>query len=240
METDYKKVNGFGERLKKEREKAKLSRADVGDMLGGVAISTLQAWEGETREPPISKLMALAEILKTSANYLLTGEQSEPQEAKGIVARAFEALEKERAEQDEVEMLSSFESIEVSAGFGSFNVGVTEPDGQVPYDSNLLRNLGVKPKHCGVFWANGSSMLPTIHNGDQLLVDFSRNEVRNDNIYLVQNGDSVWVKRVKMLWDGVELVSDNREEYEPIKISNQEAQNLQIIGQVVHIGHSLI
>ncbi|EFX90683.1 hypothetical protein HMPREF0027_2249 [Actinobacillus ureae ATCC 25976] len=73
-----------------------------------------------------------------------------------------------------------------------------------------------------------------------MLVDFTRNEVRNDNIYLVQNGDSVWVKRVKMLWDGVELVSDNREEYEPIKIINQEAQSLQIIGQVVHIGHSLI
>ncbi|EQA10766.1 transcription regulator domain protein [Glaesserella parasuis D74] len=38
----------------------------------------------------------------------------------------------------------------------------------------------------------------------------------------------------------MELISDNREEYKPIKITNQEAQNLQIIGQVVHIGHSLI
>ncbi len=206
----------------------------------GVSLSALQGWETDEREPQASMIIKMAQLLGVTPNYLLTGEQSQPQEAKGIVARAFEALEKERTEQDEVEMLSSFESIEVSAGFGSFNVGVTEPDGQVPYDSNLLRNLGVKPKHCGVFWANGSSMLPTIHNGDQLLVDFTRNEVRNDNIYLVQNGDSVWVKRVKMLWDGVELVSDNREEYEPIKISNQEAQNLQIIGQVVHIGHSLI
>ena len=83
-------------------------------------------------------------------------------------------------------------------------------------------------------------MQPTINNGDQVLVDFSRNEVKSDNIYLVQNGDSVWVKRVKMLWDGVELISDNKEEYEPIKITNQEAQNLQIIGQVVHVGHKLI
>ena len=83
-------------------------------------------------------------------------------------------------------------------------------------------------------------MQPTIQNGDQLLIDFSRKEVKGNNIYLIQNSDSVWVKRVKMLWDGVELISDNREEYEPIKISNQEAQNLQIIGQVVHVGHSLI
>ncbi|MDP0333975.1 S24 family peptidase, partial [Glaesserella parasuis] len=53
-------------------------------------------------------------------------------------------------------------------------------------------------------------------------------------------GDSVWVKRVKIEWDGVELISDNKEEYRPIRISADEAQNLQIIGQVVHIGHSLI
>ncbi len=57
---------------------------------------------------------------------------------------------------------------------------------------------------------------------------------------LYQNGDSVWVKRVKLLWDGVELISDNREEYELIKITADQAQNLQIIGQVVHIGHSLV
>ncbi|MGX2951627.1 XRE family transcriptional regulator [Ursidibacter sp. B-7004-1] len=239
MTDKFKKKSMIGNRIREQREKLGLSRNEMADRLD-VSLSALQNWEINEREPQASMIIKIAEFLGVTPNYLLTGEQSEPQEAKGIVARAFEILEKERSEQDEMEMLASFESIEVSAGFGSFNVGVTKPDGQVPYDNNLLRNLGVNPKHCGVFWANGSSMQPTIHNGDQLLVDFSRNEVRNDNIYLVQNGDSVWVKRVKMLWDGVELISDNREEYEPIKISNQEAQNLQIIGQVVHIGKSLV
>ena len=84
-------------------------------------------------------------------------------------------------------------------------------------------------------------MQPTIANSDQMLVDFSQKEATGDDkVYLVQNGDSVWVKRIKPLWDGIELISDNREEYEPIKIPADEAQNLQIIGQVVHIGHSLV
>ncbi|MCT8629407.1 XRE family transcriptional regulator [Glaesserella parasuis] len=240
MKSKFKNEYSIGTRIEERRNALNLSRNAVCEQLGGVALSTLQLWEKNEREPQAGMVIKLAEILKTTVGYLLKGEQSEPQEAKGIVARAFEALEKERTEQDEVEMLASFESIEVSAGFGSFNVGVTEPDGQVPYDSNLLRNLGVKPKHCGVFWANGSSMLPTIHNGDQLLVDFSKKEVKNNKVYLVQNGDSVWVKRVKIEWDGVELISDNKEEYRPIRISADEAQNLQIIGQVVHIGHSLI
>ncbi|MCT8549295.1 XRE family transcriptional regulator [Glaesserella parasuis] len=240
MKSKFKNEYSIGTRIEERRNALNLSRNAVCEQLGGVALSTLQLWEKNEREPQAGMVIKLAEILKTTVGYLLKGEQSEPQEAKGIVARAFEALEKERTEQDEVEMLASFESIEVSAGFGSFNVGVTEPDGQVPYDSNLLRNLGVKPKHCGVFWANGSSMLPTIHNGDQLLVDFSKKDVKNDKVYLVQNGDSVWVKRVKIEWDGVELISDNKEEYRPIRISSDEAQNLQIIGQVVHIGHNLI
>ncbi|MDG6480383.1 XRE family transcriptional regulator [Glaesserella parasuis] len=239
MTEKFKNKSMIGNRIREQREKLGLSRNEMADRLD-VSLSALQNWEMNEREPQASMIIKIAEFLGVAPNYLLTGEQSQPQEAKSIVARAFEALEKERTEQDEVEMLASFESIEVSAGFGSFNVGVTEPDGQVPYDSNLLRNLGVKPKHCGVFWANGSSMLPTIHNGDQLLVDFSKKDVKNDKVYLVQNGDSVWVKRVKIEWDGVELISDNKEEYRPIRISADEAQNLQIIGQVVHIGHSLI
>ncbi|GAB1654453.1 hypothetical protein Mh1954_00140 [Mannheimia haemolytica] len=73
-----------------------------------------------------------------------------------------------------------------------------------------------------------------------MLVDFSKKEARGDDkIYLVQNGESVWVKRVRKVWDYVELISDN-ESYRPIRITADEAQNLQIIGQVVHIGHSLV
>lgn len=239
MENNCKKVEGFGVRIEKRRKEVKLSRAEVCELLGGTAISTLQAWEAETREPPISKLVELANILKTTPNYLLTGEQSQPKSENGIVARAFERLKD--VSDETVSMIDSFFSINVSAGFGSFNEGITKPDGQEPYSDSLLQKLGVKAHNCGVFWARGTSMQPTIANSDQMLVDFSQKEATGDDkVYLVQNGDSVWVKRIKPLWDGIELISDNREEYEPIKIPADEAQNLQIIGQVVHIGHSLV
>lgn len=142
--------------------------------------------------------------------------------------------------EEGVSMIDSYSSINVSAGFGSFNEGITQPDGQEPYSDELLTSLGVKADNCAVFWANGNSMLPTINNYDQMLVDLSRKEIQGDRIYLVQNGESVWVKRVKMEWNGISLISDNKEEYPPISITGENAQNLQIIGQVVHIGHSLI
>ena len=141
---------------------------------------------------------------------------------------------------ENVLMIDSFSSINVSAGFGSFNEGVTKPDEQTPYSAALLRKLGVNPKYAAVFWADGISMRPTIDDGDQMLVDLKRKEIKGDKIYLVQNGSSVWVKRVKIRWDGVELISDNREEYPPIILSKDEAENLQVIGQLVHLGKNMI
>ncbi|MEE3607530.1 LexA family transcriptional regulator [Avibacterium paragallinarum] len=203
----------------------------------GVAQASLARWVKGEADPSRSNLVKIAEVTNVSLEWLATGK--EPNK-KGIVSKAFEYLEKEFAEFDGIAMLRTFESIEVSAGFGSFNEGVTQPDGQIPYDNNLLQRLGVKPQHCGVFWANGYSMQPTIFDGDQLLVDFSKKEIKNEKIYLVQNGESIWVKRIKLLWNGVELISDNKEEYPPFKITAEEAQDIQIIGQVVHIGHSLV
>lgn len=203
----------------------------------GVAQASLARWVKGEADPSRSNLVKIAEVTNVSLEWLATGKESSN---KGIVSNAFEYLGKEFAEFDGIAMLKSFKSIEVSAGFGSFNEGVTEPDGQIPYDNNLLQSLGIKPQSCGVFWASGYSMQPTICDGDQLLVDFSKKEIKNEKIYLVQNGESIWVKRVKIKWDGVELISDNKEEYPPIRITTNEAQNLQIIGQVVHIGHSLV
>ncbi|POY45140.1 helix-turn-helix domain-containing protein [Avibacterium paragallinarum] len=76
MRVEYKKVDGFSSRLENARKRLNLSRAKVCEMLEGTAISTLQAWESGIREPPISVLMRLADILQTTPNYLLTGDES--------------------------------------------------------------------------------------------------------------------------------------------------------------------
>lgn len=154
--------------------------------------------------------------------------------------KAIAPVSSELINAENIVMVKSYSSINVSAGFGSFNEGVTKPDEQTPYSATLLRKLGVNPRYAAVFWADGISMRPTIDDGDQMLVDLKRKEIKGDKIYLVQNGSSVWVKRVKIRWDGVELISDNREEYPPILLSKDEAENLQVIGQLVHLGKNMI
>lgn len=204
----------------------------------GVTAPSVKRWVSGESDPTRSNLIKIAEATNVSVEWLVTGMGERKNDEESLVSRAFN-----RAKEminDSVAMIPSFSSIRVSAGFGSFNEGTTKPDGEEPYAESLLSQIGIKAEKCAVFWVNGNSMQPTINNGDQLLVDLSRKEIKGDNIYLVQNGDSVWVKRVKIKWDVVELISDNREEYEPIKIPMKEARNLQVIGQVVHIGHKLI
>ncbi|HGO5822554.1 TPA: XRE family transcriptional regulator [Mannheimia haemolytica] len=204
----------------------------------GVTLSTIARWRKGEAEPSRPNLIKIAEVANVSIEWLATGKESQSQAQQGIVERAFNKFREITGEL--ISMINSFGSINVSAGFGSFNEGITEPDGQEPYADSLLQKLGVKADNCGVFWANGTSMEPTICDGDQMLVDFSKKEARGDDkIYLIQNGESVWVKRVRREWDYIELISDN-ESYRPIRITEEDAQNLQIIGQVVHNGHSLV
>lgn len=197
----------------------------------GVKQPSLTRWIIGEADPSRSNLVKIAEATETSIVWLATGQ--------GDTNVAIQK-KPDNTNNDGVLMIDCFCSVNVSAGFGSFNEGVTAPDGQVPYSDSLLQKLGVKPRHAAVFWADGTSMRPTIDDGDQMLVDLSKKEIKGDKIYLVQNGESVWVKRVKLNWNGIELISDNKEEYAPITLTKEEADKLEIIGQVAHIGKNMI
>lgn len=197
----------------------------------GVKQPSLTRWIIGEADPSRSNLVKIAEATETSIVWLATGQ--------GDTNVAIQE-KPDNTNNDGVLMIDCFCSVNVSAGFGSFNEGVTAPDGQVPYSDSLLQKLGVKPRHAAVFWADGTSMRPTIDDGDQMLVDLSKKEIKGDKIYLVQNRESVWVKRVKLNWNGIELISDNKEEYAPITLTKEEVDNLEIIGQVAYIGKSVI
>lgn len=228
------KGTGFSDRLK-EVIGNRSGRAFAKEV--GISYSTLHNYLTNSSSPTLDNLIALSNATGVDMKWLATGEEKQAEPRK-ITQETSDSLDQKTYEH--ISMIQSYSSINVSAGFGSFNEGVTEADGEEPYSDNLLQQLRVRPHHCAVFWANGDSMLPTIDSGDQLLVDLSKREVKGNNIYLVQNGSSVWVKRVKQKWNSIELISDNKEEYEPIILTEDEAEHLQIIGQVVHIGHSLV
>lgn len=64
----------IGKRIRAQREGLKLSVQLVAEQLG-VALSTLQAWENEDREPSATHILKLSECLKVSVEWLITGDE---------------------------------------------------------------------------------------------------------------------------------------------------------------------
>ncbi len=67
---------GFGARLKAARKQRKWTQKELANQLG-IRFSQLNKYECGMHVPPVEKLIELAELLNTSVDYLLTGEQNE-------------------------------------------------------------------------------------------------------------------------------------------------------------------
>ena len=140
---------------------------------------------------------------------------------------------------DELEMIPYYE-LYASAGYGSFNVAVYEPDDYIGLSKRWLTQRGFRINHLTFFQAEGDSMYPTISDGDALLVDLSEKQPKDGRIYILRHGEQMLVKRVQGIRNGIRLISDNKTFYDPVDLTFDDALDLEVIGRVVHIGHSLI
>lgn len=100
-------------------------------------------------------------------------------------------------------------------------------------DPRVLARLGVSSGDLSIIVARGDSMMPTIADGDEMLVDRADcRPTRQGAIFVVRRDDALLVKRVSLGPAGVKLVSDNPA-YRPII-----TQSVDIIGRVVRLSRS--
>lgn len=111
----------------------------------------------------------------------------------------------------------------VAAGDSSNNVMDTYME--------LIRILPRNPEEYFAVRVSGDSMLPTISDGDTVLVR-RQNDVENGEIAVVNiNGDDATIKRVYKSEQGITLVADNPSVYPPHFYSNEEIGSLPVIIQ---------
>ena len=122
-------------------------------------------------------------------------------------------------------------SLGASAGPGAF-AAEERPFDCFGFSPRWLREQGLDPKMLSAILVAGDSMVPALHDGDEILVDRSPRPLR-DGIHVVRLGDVLHVKRLQTGRPGVlTLVSDNNA-YPPIEV---ELPNVEIIGRVVWKG----
>jgi phage repressor protein C with HTH and peptisase S24 domain len=101
-----------------------------------------------------------------------------------------------------------------------------------------LKYRNLDPDRLAVVFAKGDSMEPTIHNGDSILVDTSKNQIEDGAIFVLRLGDDLYAKRLqKNVAGGITVISDNKSEYLPQIVPADQLDNLAVIGKVVWCGH---
>ncbi|WP_430491659.1 LexA family transcriptional regulator [Pseudomonas fulva] len=128
-----------------------------------------------------------------------------------------------------------------AAGLGSENPHV-EVHSTLAFKRDWLKAKGVKPESLAVIYAEGQSMWPTINSGDVLLVDQSRIDPADGQIFVLAGSDGAIVKRLVQgsLGQWV-LRSDNedKQEYPDRRHLRSNGNEHRIIGKVIWRGGDL-
>jgi phage repressor protein C with HTH and peptisase S24 domain len=122
-----------------------------------------------------------------------------------------------------------------SAGAGSLDQN-EEAEGALAFDPKWLRGLGVRPERLSIIRVDGESMMPTLGDGDDIMVD--RNDgsaLLREGIYVLRMNDVLMVKRVAPtpLAGHFSIRSDNSlyASWESVK-----AEDFSIVGRVIWVG----
>ncbi|MCQ9629272.1 helix-turn-helix domain-containing protein [Actinobacillus suis] len=133
-----------------------------------------------------------------------------------------------------------FYNITASAGFTAISEGTYAPDDYIGLSKRWLNLRGFYLNQLAFITASGDSMYPTISDGDMLLVNLGAKQPKDGKIYVLRSGEQIWVKRVQGIINGIRLISDNKEIYDPVDVIFNDSLDFEVIGQVVYIGHDLI
>ncbi|MDO1510904.1 MULTISPECIES: LexA family transcriptional regulator [unclassified Neisseria] len=100
----------------------------------------------------------------------------------------------------------------------------------VPFDATWLKREGLKPQNLVCLPIKGNSMIPSLIDGDIILIDRARQH--GDGVFVLRIGNELRIKRIQWLANGSLRISSDNPLYQPEILSPTELDNTQfsIIG----------
>lgn len=207
-----KYYNAVMERLKELRKLKNLTMKELGQIVN-VAESTISLYENGKREPDYETLKKLADVLNVSTDYLL-GRDSNAPKTKAVKIPVLGTIPAGVPLEAIEEILDYEEISEDMASHGEY--------------------FALKVK--------GNSMLPTIKDGDVVIVR-QQDDADSGKICVVMiNGFDATLKEIKKDPQGLWVLPHNSEcDFKPSFFSNQQVDEVpvRIIGVAVEIRRSL-
>lgn len=190
--------------------------------------SNLKSGEGSPRLISVRKL--LSAVGKTEADLDPNAPPAPPPSKRTSNAQI--ALTTAVVEQD-LDMVE-IQQIDLAYGMGGMFIDVPIDIDVLKFPKIWVETITYSPPAM-LTWARGrgDSMLPTIHDGDVILLDRSQNRVtEQDAIWAFTVGDVGSIKRLRIKGDRYVILSDN-----PSVPDDEEHQDfVRIIGRVIFVG----
>jgi phage repressor protein C with HTH and peptisase S24 domain len=197
---------------------AKGNKKHFAEITGKSASHIYKICRGMSR-PSMAYLQELYGEYKVDLTWLLTGEHSEGAQVTGML-------------KDSDLVFAPMFDVQASAGMGSEVVAEDVEDYFAFNKTFLSRQLNVSGDELVFVTISGDSMLPTLHDGDRVLVDMSQKLVNHEGLYLLQSESGLMAKRLSENKGVLRVVSDNPEyESRTIEASAREANP--IAGKIV-------
>lgn len=212
---------------------------------------------------PYSEFVQLAESKNVNLNWLLTGEgpiykgTTSPDNENDKIAGPIENYS--AVESTPERIIRNENSIQIpqwknpdpenyhyvpeaeaslSAGGGSFVLSEKTTGKHYAFRTSFLSSLASSLKNLILMKVTGDSMEPKIENGDTVMIDTGRRQIRSGAIYALGYDDVIMIKEIDVLPGGQAMIlSRNRAIYPPYKA---DIRTLRIIGQVIWSDRILI
>lgn len=219
------------DRFKLARKKSGLSQAKLGEMVG-VSQSAIQYIENG-RNQSSTKIFELAEALKVSPQWLLTGEGEMRPHEKESVAKLTPIIEIDPWDDctplgdHEVEV-PFYKDVMLSAGDGCFSA--EDYSGRkLRFSKRTLGSRNINPKYAACVTAKGDSMEPAIPDGCTVAINMEDKEIKDGQIYAINNDGLLQIKVLRMKSGSEIIIESYNKEYPPITAS---IENISVIGRV--------
>lgn len=210
------------------RSELGLSQAQLGMRAFGRADSSIVQNMRRGSEPTYSKLAAIADALGLEL-YFGPRRETGPVHTMDVPLSAHETLQFATVPRYDTAF---------SAGPGIENIGEL-PTGAIAFRRDWMEREDISAGSSVVVSVRGDSMLPTLHDGDLVLIDRRKTTPHGRRIFALIGPDGeARIKRVEKLPNMLLLHSEN-DTYPTEVIQATDAERVQILGEVVWWGHAV-
>jgi len=185
----------------------------------GLSEGAIRSYLSGDTYPTLDRLEQIAAAVGVSAVWLGFGIEERP---KLVV-------------EDETYVYVPLYDARVSAGHGAWNDSARVL-AMLAFTRYSLRKQGLEPAYLAAFRVDGDSNEPILSDGDTVMVDLRRKDMRGDAMYVICIGEHLFAKRLQLQLDGGFQVISANPAYPPVLVPKDRLDDLEVVGRVVWAG----